>query len=173
MTPNHKRELELAEDAARRRYVLEQRLKKVSYRDIAEEIGVSPATVHTWVKQATSVFLPMDEAETLRAQELSNIDRDEKRASDMIDLISLQVHSYEEQGKDFTHLIAEVRHWQDMISRLRIERANLQGLRAAIKVQHNHTIRNVFDEEIESLVAELAGGGNVVSKPDDVLAVDE
>lgn len=169
--------LELISDAARRKYALAQRLKKVPYREISEELGVSVPTISQWVKEETAIFLPQPEADELRAQELANIDRDERRAEDVISLLKEQGRRWTEERKDVTAIIQEIRLWQDLIRKLRIDRANLLSLHAPLHVKHTHTVRTEFDQEIEALVAEMSvvdgyAGGAVLSKPEDVLLDD-
>lgn len=174
MDSSAKAQLELSETVAKRRWALEQRLLRVSYREIAEELGVSITTVRAWVKQDTAVYLPAEEREELIAQEMANIDRDENRAHEVIKVLINTIKTAErmERLSDVQAAVQELRHWQGEIRQLRLQRTNMMGLNSPVKVQHNLTVRTEYDQEIEALCAELSGGGNLLSKPD-MLLVDD
>jgi hypothetical protein len=167
-TPEDKRAIELLETVRKKRTALERRLKKVSYRAIADELGVSIGTVRMWVKEMTVTMLPQEEIEELRAQDAAGYDESEQRTLWMMELTAKDADALTAEGKPTDRQVELLAKLNDQLIHIRKQRAMLLGMNAPVKVEHKHTVRTEFDAEVESLVTDLLGGGKVLSQPDQV-----
>ena len=167
-TPETPQELELLESVRKRRRACELRLNKVAYRVIADELGVSIGTVRSWVKESIVTMLPQEEAEVLRTMEAAGYDRDEHRALECINMLATQAARKQEENENIAEELEAIRRWQEHVNSLRKQRALLLGLNRPVKVEHALTVRSEFDAEVEALVSELAGGGKLLSTPDNL-----
>ncbi len=151
-----------------KRKALELRLGKASYAYISDQLGVSVATAHQWVRELTAIQLPAEEMEDLRAHEAAGWDASEQRLMGMIQMMADQATRRLIDDPDYSVANETIRieSLERTLADVRKQRALLLGINRPTLVKHNVTIRNVFDEEIEALVAELAGGGNIMSPAD-------
>lgn len=162
--------------SAKKRWVLEQRLLRRPYRDIADDIHVTIETVKKWILEGTAQYLPPEETEALRQMDAANIDASEARTLKRIAWIEQQAiddpEGFVKKGQGSysktVWAVEEVRKEEELLAKLRQQRARLLGHEQPVQVTHNIKIRTTFDEDIEVLVSELLGGGNVVSHPNDV-----
>lgn len=153
----------------KKRRALELRLGKASYVKIADELSISVATAHQWVRELTAIQLPQDDMDDLRAQEAAGYDASEERLLGLMAMLAAQAQRKLDATKGLGDVTAETQRIESIertLADVRKQRAMLLGLNKPTLVKHNVTIRNVFDEEIEALVAELAGGGNIMSDPE-------
>lgn len=163
------REIEAAEKARMKREAFLLRVRdSYTYADIASSFGVDPSTIRTWVKEMSLIMLPEDELEEARAMNVYRIDTDEAQANKMIARLATMADSYQAEGKDVMVLVMEIRRWHERKEALRKERALIMGLNRPVKVEHMHRIKTEFDQEIEDLVASLAGGGILQSTPEEI-----
>jgi transcriptional regulator with XRE-family HTH domain len=167
-SPNSPKQLELLETARKKRVALERRLKKVSYRAIADELDVSVGTVTNWVKEMTVTMLPQEDLEQLRAQEVAGYDESERRMEYLISMIAETIVERKADGQPYGHQLEQLAGFEDRIATVRKQRALLLGLNAPVSVKHAHTVRTEFDAEVEGLVSDLLGGGHVLTQPDEV-----
>lgn len=165
-SPTDAKQLELLETVRKKRAALEARLRKESYRAIADKLDVSVGTVRTWVKEMTQTYLPQEDIEELRAQEAASIDESEQNAVWAIDMLKREGARRELNEESVAGILDQIARWQEHIVNLRKQRALLLGLNTPVQVKHNVTVRTEFDAEVESLVSDLLGGGNVMSAPD-------
>lgn len=149
-----------------KRKCLELRLKKLSYRAIADEVGKDVATVYAWVKELTAIQLPQEEMEDLRAQEAAGYDESESRLLAVMEMTAAQAQKCVDAGDNPSAYLARIESLERTLMDVRKQRSLLLGLNRPTLVQHNVTVRNVLDEEIEQLVSELTGGGNIMSDPE-------
>lgn len=152
----------------KKRRALELRLAKASYRAIADELDINVATAHQWVRELTAIQLPAEDMEDLRAHEAAGWDASEQRLMGLIKMMADQA-VYRLNENPSAHVgteAARIESLERTLADIRKQRAMLLGINRPTLVKHNVTIRNVFDEEIEALVAELSGGGNIMSPPD-------
>lgn len=150
----------------KKRRALELRLAKVSYRAIAKELDINVATCHTWVKELTATELPPEEMEELRAHEADGYDASEARLLGLMGMVAEQAQRKKDADLNTDGEVKQIESLERTLMDVRRQRAMLLGLNKPTLVKHNVTIRNVFDEEIEALVAELSGGGNIMSDPE-------
>lgn len=167
-SPNDPQQLEHLETVRKKRTALERRLKKVSYRAIADELQVSVSTVTSWVKEMTVTMLPQEEVEQLRAQEAAAWDESERRMEALIEMVAEIAARREREQLPIGHQLEQIAGFEDRIANCRKQRALLLGLNAPVSVKHAHTVRTEFDAEVEGLVSDLLGGGYVLTKPDEV-----
>jgi orotate phosphoribosyltransferase-like protein len=167
-SPSSPKQLELLETARKKRIALERRLKKVSYRAIADELNVSIGTVTNWVKEMTVTMLPQEDLEQLRAQEVAGYDESERRMQALIEMVADIAARREQNDLPIGHQLEQIAGFEDRINTVRKQRALLLGLNAPVSVKHAHTVRTEFDAEVEGLVSDLLGGGYVLTKPDEV-----
>ncbi len=166
--PSDPKAVEHLETVRKKRTALERRLKKVSYRAIADELGVSVGTVTTWVKEMTVTMLPQEEVEQLRAQEATAWDESEQRLLALIEMVARVAEKRERDDLPIGHQLEQLAAFEDRLAVVRKQRALLLGLNAPVTVKHAHTVRTEFDAEVEGLVSDLLGGGTVLSQPDEV-----
>lgn len=155
-----------------KRECMNLRLKSWGYMALADKFGVSVPTIRNWLTEMTLYCLPETEIEELRAQEAAKIDADELTANQAIEMLMVQGTEIREHGGNVADTLEAIRKWEEFKANLRKQRAIMLGLNRPVMVSHVHKIRTEFDEEIEALVAELAGGGKLLSTPDQVL-IDE
>ena len=160
------RELVRAATAQQKRRALELRLGKASFRAIADEIGVSAVTVMQWIRELTPIMLPQEEMEDLRAHEAAGLDASEARLTYMMELAAERAGQRQADGQSYGFEIEQLASLEKTLIEVRKQRAVLLGLNKPVLVKHNITIRNVLDDEIEALVSELSGGGNIMSDPE-------
>lgn len=166
-------DIERSEVWRKKRRALELRLAKVSYRAIAAELEVNVATCHTWVKELTATELPPEDMETLRQQEADAYDASEQRLLGLIGMVAESAQVKKDNAVDYSEETRRIESLERTLMDVRRQRAMLLGINKPVSVTHNVKIRNVFDEEIEALVAELSGGGNIMSDPELVDSGDE
>ena len=166
--PSDPKAIELLETVRKKRAVLEARLRKEPHHKIADRMGISVYTVRLWLKEMTQTMLPQDEIEELRAQEAAGIDALEQRANDMLDMLLKEGASREAEGLSNLVIVEQLQRVQEHVIVLKKRRAMLLGLDTPVTVKHNITVRTEFDAEVEALVSDLLGGGNVMSAPDQV-----
>lgn len=159
-------EVERVETWNKKRRALELRLAKHSYRSIAAELDVSVPTAHAWVRELTAIELPQDDMEDLRAQEAASYDESEKRLLACMEMTAGMAQKCIDEGTSPGHYLARIESLERTLMDVRKQRSMLLGLNRPTLVHHNVTIRNVLDEEIEALVSELSGGGNIMSDPE-------
>lgn len=167
-SPNDAKQLEHLETVRRKRAALEMRLKKISYRAIADELEVSVGTVTSWVKEMTVTMLPQEDIEQLRAQEVAGYDESERRMQALIEMVADIAAQRKRDDLPIGHQLEQIAGFEDRINTVRKQRALLLGLNAPVTVKHAHTVRTEFDAEVEGLVSDLLGGGHVLTKPDEV-----
>ncbi len=139
-----------------------------SYQSIADELGVSLATARAWVREETAVMLPKEETDELRNHQVAKIDDSERTAHLAIQMLKVEAQRRQRLEMDVSRIVDDLRKWQEMLANLRKERATLLGLNLPIKVEHSGKVNITFDEEVESLVSEMLGGGVLMSLPDEV-----
>lgn len=164
--------MEPVELLRKKRECLNLRLKSWSIMDLSDHLGISVYTVRAWLTEMTLYCLPETEIEELRAQESAKLDADELTANKAVEMLIAQGVKIQESGGDVTNTLEAIRKWNEQKSNIRAQRAKMLGLNKPVMVSHVHQVRTEFDEEIEALVAELAGGGKLLSTPEDVL-IDE
>lgn len=160
------RDVESVDKWNKKRRALELRLGKVSYRAIAAELDISVQTAHQWVRELTAIQLPPEEMDDLRAHEASSYDDSEARLLGMMSMIAEQAQRKRDENKPVDSEVARIESIERTLMDVRRQRALLLGMNKPTLVKHNVTVRNVLDEEIEALVSELTGGGNIVSDPE-------
>lgn len=160
------RDIEQVTKWNKKRRALELRLGKASYRAIADELGISVQTAHQWVRELTAIQLPPEEMEDLRAHEAAGYDASEERLMGLMAMVAEQAQVKKANAKPVDAEVARIESLERTLMDVRKQRALLLGINRPTLVKHNVTVRNVFDEEIEALVAELAGGGNIMSDPE-------
>lgn len=168
-------DIERTEVWRKKRRALELRLAKVSYRAIASELDINVATAHQWVRELTAIELPQEEMEQVRAHEAAGWDGSEQRLMGLMQMMAEQAQRKldNDPNADVSHEATRVESIERTLADIRKQRALLLGINKPTLVKHNVTIRNEFDEEIEALVAELSGGGNIMSDPEMVDVGDE
>lgn len=167
--------VERAEIWAKKRRALEMRLVKHSYHSIADELGINVATAHAWIKELTATHLPPDDMDDLRAHEAAAYDASEQRLLSVMDMVKAQAMRKLEDTQglgDVSHELSRIESLERTLMDVRKQRAILLGINRPAMVQHNVTIRTVLDEELELLVSELSGGGNVMSDPAEAKLVE-
>lgn len=175
-TPNSPKGLEHLETVRRKRYALEQRLVKRSFRAIADELGISIETCRMWIKEMTQTMLPQEEIEELRAQEADALDASEQRILMCMEWIAKEAdrrtaHKDEAGNPDplpIGHQLEQMAGFEDRLANVRRQRAKLLGVDVPVRVAHTLTVRTEFDAEVEELVSQLLGGGKLLSTPDQV-----
>ena len=167
-SPSDGKTLEHLETVRKKRAALEMRLKKMSYRAIADELEVSVSTVTIWVKEMTVTMLPQEEVEQLRIQEAAAWDESEQRLLALIEMVARVAEKRERDDLPIGHQLEQLAAFEDRLANVRKQRALLLGLNAPVSVKHAHTVRTEFDAEVEGLVSDLVGGGHVLSQPDEV-----
>lgn len=172
MGRDYKRDVESVEVLRKKRECMQLRLKSWSHTSLADHFNVSISTISNWLTEMTLYCLPETEIEELRTQEAAKIDADELTANQAIDMLVKQGAYLQAQGLSVTDTLDSIRKWSEFKSNLRIQRAKMLGLNKPVLVSHVHKVRTDFDEELEALVAELAGGGKLLSTPDQVM-IDE
>lgn len=162
-------EVEAIERSRKRKRAAQLRVyESWSYSQIADELECSVATARMWVREETAIMLPKEEADELREHQVAKIDADEQTAHQAIQMLKTQAIRYQQEGRDLTRIIDDLRKWQEQKSALRRERATLLGLNLPIKVVHSGKVNITFDEDVEQLVTDMLGGGNLMSLPDEV-----
>ena len=172
-SPSDSKTLEHLETVRKQRTALEMRLKKHSYRAIADEIGVSVSTVTIWIKELTQTMLPQEEAAELRAHEAASYDESEKRILAMMELCARDAARREAEGQAYGYQLEQLERFETVLINVRKQRAMLLGINVPVTVKHNITVRTEFDAKVEALVSELTGGGNLMTTPDMVDVGDE
>lgn len=165
-SPTDAKQLELLETVRKKRAALEARLRKESYRSIADRLGVSVGTVRTWVKEMTQTMLPQEEVEELRAQEAASLDASEARITMLMEMVAEEAANRKQEGMSVDPQVERMQQLETSLNNVRKQRALLLGLNTPVAVKHNITVRTEFDAEVEALTADLLGGGNVMSTPD-------
>lgn len=168
MPTTEQREIERAELWSKKRKALEMRLDKMSYRAIASELGVAVPTVSQWVRELTAIELPAEEMEDLRAHEAAGLDESELRIKTMMSIVAERASKRQQDGQAVGFEVEQLNSLEKTLAEVRKQRALLLGINKPVMVKHNVTIRNVLDDEIEALVSELSGGGNIMSDPERV-----
>lgn len=169
-----KGDIEHSETLRRKRRAFQARVyESKSFAAIGEELGVSPMTAHNWVSEMRHVMLPPQEEEELRQIDVAKIDASEATAHMAREMLRAEGNRRIQLGKDVTDVVESLRRWDQRLSELRQERAKLLGLNKPVKVHHKHTITTDFDEEIEDLVSLMAGGGTILTNPDEFEEVDD
>ncbi len=161
-------EVESVELLRKKKRALELRVQSMSLRAIAEELGVSPMTARDWIKEATVTYLPPEETEQLRMQEAEKIDQDEQVANRAISMLIQQGERVANEGGSTIDVLEAIRRWEDTRRELRKQRAMMLGINKPVLVEHTHKVQTEYDAELESPVADLAGGGQLMSLPEDV-----
>ncbi len=165
-TPDSAKGVELLETVRKKRAALEARLRKVPYRVIADDLDVSVATVRFWVKEMTQTYLPQEDIEELRAQEANSYDESERRIQTMMEMVAREGQRREAEGLSIDAQVERMQQLENTLTNVRKQRALLLGLNTPVQVKHNVTVRTEFDAEVESLVSDLLGGGNVMTDPE-------
>lgn len=161
--------VESAELLRKKKLALDLRLRSMSYRAIAEEIGVSVETARQYIREATITYLPAEETDELRTHEAAKIDADEAMGLKAIEMLMQEGQQVAQEGGSVRPILDDIRKWQDSLRELRKQRAIMLGINRPVQVEHRLKVRTEYDEEIEALVGELAGGGVVMSLPEDVV----
>ncbi len=159
-------EVERVEVWRKKRRALELRLAKVPYRAIAKELDSNVASVHQWVKELTAIDLPPEDMEAIRAPEADGYDASEARLLGLMGLVAEQAQRKKDDGLSTDAEVKQIESLERTLMDVRRQRALLLGINKPTLVKHNITVRNVLDEEIEALVSELSGGGNIMSDPE-------
>jgi transposase len=165
-SPSDQKTLEHLETVRKKRTALERRLQKVSKRAIADELGVSVSTLTIWLKEMTQTMLPQDEIEELRAQESANLDESENRILTLMQMTAKEAARREADGESIGSHVDRMNTLETQLQNVRKQRALLLGLNTPVTVKHNITVRTEFDQEVEALVSDLLGGGNVMTTPE-------
>ena len=160
------RDIEQVEKWNKKRKALELRLGKASYRAIAQELGISVQTAHQWVRELTAIELPQEEMEEIRTHEADGYDASEQRLLGLMGMVAEQAQRKKDNNESTDEEVKRIESLERTLMDVRRQRALLLGINKPTLVKHNVTVRNVFDEEIEALVSELSGGGNIMSDPD-------
>jgi hypothetical protein len=159
-------EVERIEVWRKKRRALELRLAKVSYRAIAEKLDIQVGTAHAWVKELTAIELPQEDMEEIRTHEADGYDASEQRLLGLMSMVAEQAQRKKDEGLSTDEEVKRIESLERTLMDVRKQRALLLGINRPTLVKHNVTVRNVLDEEIEALVSELAGGGNIMSDPE-------
>ena len=165
-SPESPKQIELLETVRKKRAALEARLRKESYRSIADRLDVTVGTVRVWVREMTQTMLPQDEVEELRAQEAAGYDESEARTLYLIELTAKEAQQRSDESLSTQTQVEMIAKLNDQLTSIRKQRAMLLGLNVPVQVKHNITVRTEFDAEVEALVSDLLGGGNVMTAPD-------
>ncbi len=159
-------DIERTEVWRKKRRALELRLAKVPYRAIAKELDINVATAHQWVRELTAIELPQEDMEELRSHEADGYDASEARLLGLMGMVAEQAQRKKDNNESTDEEVKRIESLERTLMDVRRQRALLLGINKPTLVKHNVTVRNVFDEEIEALVSELSGGGNIMSDPD-------
>jgi|SRR5882724_576951 len=151
---------------AKKRRALELRLAKEPYSRIADELDVSTATAHQWVRELTAIQLPQEDMDDVRAHEAAGYDASEQRVTAMMAMVADIAAERKAKNEPIGYQIEQLNSLEKTLGEVRKQRALLLGINRPVLVKHNVTIRNVLDDEIEALVSELSGGGNIMSDPE-------
>lgn len=165
-TPETPKQVELLETVRKKRAALEARLRKEPLRVIADNLGVSVGTVRTWIKEMTQTYLPQEEIEELRAHEANSLDESEVRVMKLMEMVAKTASERAAMNLPYGHQVEQLERFEVTLSNIRKQRALLLGLNTPVQVKHNITVRTEFDAEVEALVSDLLGGGNVMTPPD-------
>lgn len=166
--PNH--DLEHSETLRRKRRAFQARqYESKSFAAIGDELGVSANTAQSWVREMSVIMMPLEEEEELRQTEVLRLDKDEYDARQAEQWLINEGMRRDVAGLSNVDVMEALRRWKQTILDIRKQRALLLGLNKPVKVHHKHVIRDEFDEEIEDLVSQLAGGGTILTKPDDLV----
>ncbi len=168
MSRHDAKQIELLETTRKKRAALEARLRKESYRSIADNLGVAVGTVRLWVAEMTQTMLPQEEITELRAQEASSLDESEKRILTAIGLVIDVIEERSRERLPVGHQLEQLAGFEDRLNNVRKQRAQLLGINVPVKVNHAVTVRTEFDAEVEELTSLLLNGGDLLSGPDDV-----
>ncbi len=172
MKTTEERALERMEVCKKKRRALELRLAKVSYRRIADELDINVATAHAWVKELTAIDLPQEEMDQIRQHEAEGYDASENRLLTMMSLVAERAEQRRADGQAYGYEVEQINSLEKTLAEVRKQRAILLGINRPQMVKHNITVRTVLDDEIELLVSELSGGGNIMSDPNVAHLVD-
>lgn len=159
-------DIERVEIYRKKRRALDLRLGKVPYRAIAEELGINVATAHAWVKEMTAITLPPEDMEEIRQHEADGYDASEARLLGLMGMVAEQAQRKKDANESTDEEVKRIESLERTLMDVRRQRALLLGINKPTLVKHNVTVRNVLDEEIEALVSELSGGGNIMSDPE-------
>lgn len=148
--------------------VIEMRLAAVPLRVISAETGVAIATINKWISKYTREFVPVDDLDAIRAKESDMLDRMEQAALGLMagmnernKMAALEYPYAMPYGPD------DMMKVTDRVLKIQDRRARLLGLDSATKVEATVKVTSV-DPEVEALVAELLGGGKLISKAEDI-----
>lgn len=162
-------DIELMETVRKKQQAFTLRVKESwSWADISSALEVNETTARRWVREMGVIWLPYEELEEVREQNVFKIDEDERRANTMLSMLAQQADQYRQENKDISRTLEEIRKWHERRESLRRERALLLGLNKPVKVEHLHKVKTDFDQEIEDLVASLSGGGMLQTQPEDI-----
>lgn len=168
---------EQLEAARLRKRAVQMRVDRMSYGDIADAMGVSVQTARKWIAIGTQEWLPQETIEELRSHEVAVLDRLERQAFMVLERLIKDVESrfgkvivMDEEGmKEFPKYVPEeFIKIQAHILDIQKRRARLLGIDAPIKMLHGMAVRTDYDAEIELLVLAMAGGGKLMTGPEDV-----
>lgn len=147
--------------------MVEMRLNGNSYRVIGEEFGVSAQTACKTITKHIHEYVPVEDLQALRAKEADILDKLDASAIGML----RQMHRVNEQqvemGDRLAYVPEDLLRVYDRILKIQERRAKLLGLDAAMKIDAQISVHRV-DEEVEQLVADLLGGGQLLSTEEDM-----
>ena len=145
------------------------RLDSVPYRVIADELGVSIATITKWISKYMREYVPVEDLDALRAKEADILDRMELACVTLLKQMA-QANENAAADPDFTGLRYgpdDVMKVHDRMLRIQERRTRLLGLDSATKIEATIAL-TAIDPEVEALVSELLGGGPLMSDPRDI-----
>jgi hypothetical protein len=158
-----------AEATARARLrAVHLRLAYWSYDKISQELSVPTTTVRRWVHDMMPEVVPTDDLELLRTRDAEALDGLTRGYHQLLVQMERVNETRVDSDEPLLYGADEFAKVGAQLVRVQERRAKLLGLDKPVLVTHTHKIRTEFDQELESLVSELAGGGHVVTLPDEI-----
>jgi DNA-binding Lrp family transcriptional regulator len=148
--------------------------KKVPYRSIADQFGISTTTVQRYVREMIQLNIPDDDLEDLRKVDIDGYMHSEQLTLKSIHLITTQMDDAIKRDVPIDPKLVELlAKLNDQLVSIRKARAMLLGMNKPVLVNHAVAVKVEFDEKMESLVSELTGGGTLLSGPENLLNESE
>lgn len=137
----------------------------VSQKEAARQFGLDKGTVGHWCRTAQWEAVSADQIEVIRLNQAAELEAMRRATWERLEATHQDPDTDTEAGVDtdqFVKLMTVLRGIQE-------REARLLGLDAPSRVEHAGRIKIDMDPELEQLVAELAGGGMLLSGPDEIL----
>lgn len=133
-----------------------------SQKEAARKFGLDKGTVGHWCRTAKWEEVNADQIEEIRLNQAAELEAMRRATWDRLEQTGPDGAGEPLDTDGYVKLMTVLRGIQERESKL-------LGLDAPTRVEHAGRIKIDHDPELEQLVAELAGGGMLLSGPDEVL----